>query len=264
MTTQQLTSPGRGFSPPPQLTTASFVTRVARLQATPVVGATVLLFIVAAIIAPRTFTPASINAIVIPSAILAIAAIGQTLVIQQKGIDLSVGGMITLSAVTVGTLNSSGAPLWAYVIIIPIIALIGGTINGLIVTRLHITPILATLATNSLFLGAVWTTSKGIAQTVPDALISFTKGSILGLPIIGWFAIVLVVVVAILMGTSVFGRRFTGVGSSPAAAQATGVVVERHILIGYISSSAFAALAGVLLAGYAGTASYDIGVSYQL
>ena len=263
MLTRQVTSPFRQNTEV-TLTSVGPVTRIARLQATPIVVATVLLLIVAAIIAPRTFTPASINAIVIPSAILAIAAIGQTLVIQQKGIDLSVGGMITLSAIAVGVINSSGAPLWLVFIVVPLIALVGGTVNGLIVTRLHITPILATLATNSLFTGVVWTISKGTAQPTPDVLVAVTKGSAFGVPIIGWIAIILVVIVAILMAQSVFGRRFTGVGVSPAAARATGVIVQRHIVIGYIASSAAAALAGVLLAGYAGQVTYDIGITYQL
>jgi ribose transport system permease protein len=254
----------RLINPEPVLTTAGLVTRIARIQATPIIVATIVLLVIAEFIAPRTFTPASINAIVIPSAILAIAAIGQTLVIQQKGIDLSVGGMITLAAVATGVINSVGAPIWIAFMLIPFIALVGGVVNGLIVTYLHITPILATLATNSLFFGVVWSISKGTAQQTPAGLIAITKGSAFGMPLIGWIAVGLVAIVAVLMTRTVFGRRYIGVGASPAAARATGVIVHRHIVFGYIASSASSALAGVLLAGYAGTVTYDIGASFQL
>ena len=242
----------------------SLPARLLRQQAVPVAGATLALLIIAAIIAPQTFTPASINAIVIPAGILAIAAVGQTLVIQQKGIDLSVGGMMTLSAITIGVLTSDGLPLSIGLLCAGVAAVLGGLFNAFLVTRLHITPLLATLASNSIFLGVVWSLSGGAAQNTPAELISIANGSILGLPIIGWWAVTIVVIAAVVMSKTVFGRRFTGVGANPAAARSSGVVTDRYITFGYVAAALFAALAGGLLAGYAGQITYDLGVTYQL
>jgi ribose transport system permease protein len=242
----------------------SLAGRILRHQAVPVAGATIALLILAAIIAPRTFTPASINAIIIPAGILAIAAVGQTLVIQQKGIDLSVGGMMTLSAVAIGVMTSAGLPLGVGLLTAAAIALVGGLFNAVLVTRLHITPLLATLASNSLFIGVVWTISGGAAQGTPSELVALANGSVLGVPIIGWWALVIVLIAAVVMSRTVFGRRFTGVGANPAAARASSVIVERHIVFGYVAAAVFAALAGALLAGYAGQVTYNIGVTYQL
>lgn len=238
--------------------------RLLQHQATPVAIATIVLLAVAAIFAPRTFTPASLNAIVIPAGILAIAAVGQTLVVQQKGIDLSVGGMMTLSAITIGVLTSDGLPLLVALLCAGIAAVLGGLLNALLVTKLHITPLLVTLATNSIFIGVVWSLSGGAAQSTPSALVTLANGSVLGLPIIGWWALAIVIVAAVVMSKSIFGRRFTGVGANPAAARAGAVVVERYIVFGYVAAALFAALAGALLAGYAGQITYDLGISYQL
>lgn len=238
--------------------------RLLRHQAAPVTFATAALLIVAAVIAPRTFTPASLNAILIPAGILAIAAVGQTLVIQQKGIDLSVGGMMTLSATTIGVLTSDGLPLIVALLAAALIAVAGGLLNAVLVTRLHITPLLATLATNSIFIGLVWSLSGGSAQITPPQLVTLANGSVLGLPIIGWWALVIVAVAAAVMSRSVAGRRFTGVGANPSAARASAVVVDRYLTFGYVAAAVFAALAGALLAGYAGQTTYDLGISYQL
>lgn len=235
-----------------------------RWQATPVIGAVAAVLLLAGLVAPRMYSPASIIAIVIPTAILAIAGIGQTLVVQQKGIDLSVGGIITLSATTLATLTGNGTPLWQAAGVTGALALGAGLVNGLLVTRLHITPILATLASNSLLIGLVFTIGGGSAKMAPSALVALASEQVAGVPVIGWLAVALIVAVAAIMSFSVFGRRFAGVGANPAAARATGVLVERHIMFGYVASSVTGALAGVLLSAYAGQVTYDLGTSYML
>ena len=248
----------------PSVRVGAPLTRLIRLQALPVLTATILLFLVAAVVAPRIFTSASMVAIVIPASVLAIAGIGQTLVIQQKGIDLSVPGMMTLSAVLTAVLTANGVPFVVGLLVGIGVGVLGGIVNAFIVTRLHITPLLVTLATNYLFIGLVWTTSGGAARNAPNELVGIAGASWLGFPVIGWIAIVLLVVVAVVMSATSFGRRFTGAGASPLAARAAGTLIDRHIALGYIASSVAASLAGLLLAGYAGQVTYDIGTPYQL
>lgn len=264
MVVAPLTEPPDVVASRPRRTAGTWIGHVARQQATPVFVATLLLFAAAWIVAPATFTSASLVAIVIPSGILAIAAIGQTLVVQQKGIDLSVGGMITLAAMSLGVVYGASGSLLLALGAVALCAVGGGVLNGLIVTRLHITPILATLATNSLFLGVVWTISGGSAQLSPESLVTFTNATLFELPMIGWVAVVLVVSNALFMAKSTFGRRFTGAGASPDAARASGVRVHRYVVSAYVASCVFAAFAGILLAGYAGQETYALGAPYQL
>lgn len=238
--------------------------RLLQFQATPVTIATALLFVVAAVFVPQSLTPASLVATLVPAGITAVAAIGQTLVIQQKGIDLSVGGIMTFAAVASGMMNASGISFGISFVVVAVASALIGLFNGLLVTRLHITPLIATLASNSLFIGIVWTVSKGQANLAPDTLRAFASGSFLGVPYIAWLTIALVILVAVIMSKSLFGRRFTAVGANPEAAAAGGVNVSGYILSSYIIAGVFAGFAGLLLAGYAGQTNYDLGVSYML
>lgn len=248
----------------PDSTIGRVFTQLFKFQATPVALGTVLLVIIAALVAPKTFTPASIAAILVPAGITAVAAIGQTLVIQQKGIDLSVGGVMTLAAVMSGMLANAGVGLASILGIVVVTAAIVGFVNGLLVTRVHITPLLATLASNSLIIGVVWTVSGGKANLAPDSLRKLASGSFIGIPLIAWIAILLSAIVALVMSKTLFGRRFTAAGSSPAAALAGGVNVSGYTLSSYILAGVFGGLAGLLLAGYAGQTTYDLGVNYML
>lgn len=253
--------------PDPALGGSAFARALLRLasrQATPVIIATLLLLATAAIFVPRSLSPASVVAILVPAGITTVAALGQTLVIQQKGIDLSVGAVMTLAAVTSGMLAADGMPFVLVLLISIAVAALAGVINGVLVTWLHITPLLATLASNSLFIGVVWTVSGGRADLAPAELRSLASASLIGLPLIAWLALALTVVVAVVMAKSVFGRRFTAAGASPAAALAGGVDVRSRVTVAYVVSGAFGGIAGLLLAGYAGQTNYDLGVSYML
>jgi ribose transport system permease protein len=238
--------------------------RILKFQAFPILAVTVLLFVVAALAIPQVLSPASLAAMIAPAAVMAVAAAGQTLVVQQKGIDLSVGGVITLSAVTFGVTGSAGAPLWLSFVAVAVAAGLAGLLNGILVTKLHITPIIATLASNSLFVGAVWTISGGSTFRPPAAFEAFVTTEFLGFSMIVWLAAVLIAVTAVVMAKSVIGRRFTAVGANPATARASGMAVTRYIVSGYVASSLFAGLAGILLTGYVGSVTFDLGASYML
>ncbi len=237
--------------------------RIGSRQATPVVVATVLVFAISAVIAPRSLLQASLLAMIVPAAVLAVAAVGQTLVVQQKGIDLAAPGYISLAAtIVVFAPQKLGVPSGIAVLLALIVAMLAGLLNGFFITRLNVTPIISSLALNSLLFGVMWTVSGGNALNAPAALTWFAKNSLLGLPLIVWLAVVLVAVTAILMSKTSIGRRFVGVGANPVTARATGVKVNRYIVGSYVASGFFAGLAGVLLVAYLGKSSITIGAPY--
>jgi len=240
------------------------LTRALRIQAIPVIIATLILVAVASVIAPKMFGPASLVAIVIPTAILAIAGIGQTVVIQQKGIDLSSPGLMTLAALTSGILTARGLPFSLTLAAVLVVTVACGLLNAFIVTRLHITPLLVTLATNYIFIGVVATISGGSATNSPKELVSLAAASFLGFPVIGWIAIVLVGGTAIVMSATRFGRTFTGVGSNPLTARISGAPVGLHVALAYVISAVAAGTAGLILGGYASQITFDLGTPYQL
>lgn len=214
--------------------------------------ATALLFAVSPLLASGSLSHSALQAMLPFAGILAVAAIGQTLVIQQGGLDLSVAGLFSLGAVLVVTVpggHSGDLPLALAVVVAA--GLGGGLINGLAVTRLGITPLVATLGSNAIFIGIVLQVTGGsIDFKATKNWQSFTADKVAGIPVLAVLALVLVLLVAAFVSRTVWGRRFVLVGSSPLAARAAGLPVERYQLMSYAAAGVCYAFAGALLSGY--------------
>ena len=200
------------------------------------------------------------------AAFLAILSLGQGAVIIGGGLDLSVGWAITFPAIIVTTLanNSNAAAVW----VIPLALLIGaliGCANGLLVVGFRLSPIIATLSVGSILEGIALVFSGGAPiGAVPPALAYFVNGRFLGLPPIVWFLLVFVLAATVLLDFSAFGRRLKAIGNSEWVARLSGVRTSRIILLTYVLSGFCAALVGLLLAGFASNAYYDMGKPYLL
>src|SRR6476620_727197 len=140
--------------------------------------ATLILFLVSPLLAPGSVSGSTALTVLSFASILAIAAIGQTLVVQQGGLDLSVPGVISLAAVLVTKFpdgdNSSLAP-WIAVALA--CGFLSGLICGIAITRFRVTALVATLAVNALLYGTVLYLTKGTStEAVPSMLNSFAAG----------------------------------------------------------------------------------------
>jgi len=228
--------------------------------------ATALLFVVSPFVASGSLGNNALQGILPFAGVLAIAAIGQTLVIQQGGLDLSVPGIFSLSAVLVVTIpgGDNGALLPA-LIVCALVGLAGGLINGIAVTRFGITSLVATLGLNAIFIGAVVQVTGGsIAYKATKNWQTFTADKVLGVPILVVIALVAVIVVALFISRTIWGRRFVLVGSSPLAARAAGLSVERYQVGAYAAAGLSYAMAGALLSGYLQSTSLLPGNEYLL
>jgi ribose transport system permease protein len=200
------------------------------------------------------------------AAILAVAAIGQTLVIQQRGLDLSVPGMITLSTIVVTKYpNGSESKLPVGILLALLVCVGAGLLSGIAVTRFGITPLVATLGVNALLLGAVYQITSGAAtSTSVPSLGRFAVGKSAGIPNTVIVAVPLALVVAAAIRTSVAGRRFVAVGASPAAARAAGIPVRGYQVATYMVAGLMYGGAGILLAGYLSTPGISGGNDFLL
>jgi ribose transport system permease protein len=232
---------------------------------TAIVVATVLLFLVSWIVEPQSVRHSSLLGMLPFAAILAIVAVGQTLVIQQGGIDLSVPGMISLTVVIMTRYpnGDSGKVLPALVFAFAA-AIAAGLITGVLVSRVGITAIVTTLGMNALLYGGVLQISGGTPRTTTDALHSFASGRIAGVPTTVPIAVVITGVVAFIIKRTVVGRRFEGVGASNTGARAAGLKVAQYKLAAYVGATVLYCAAGVLLAGVVSTPSAFQGDSYLL
>jgi ribose transport system permease protein len=223
------------------------------------------LFALSAVLAPGTLRGSSISSMLPFAAVLAVVSIGQTLVVQQGGIDLSVPGTMSMAAVIVTHYPAGDdGRLAAGMVIALAAAALAGLVNGLLVTRLRVTAIVATLGSNALLLGVVRTYSGGVAGDSTRALSDFSLAKTLGVSNTVLLAVGFTVAISILISRTVPGRRFVAAGAAPHAAHVAGIRVERHVLGGYIGAALCYAVAAIMLAGYLQTPTITLGDPYLL
>ena len=229
--------------------------------------ATALLCLGGGLVAPSSISPGALVGMLPFVAILAMAAIGQHIVIQQRGIDLSAAGIISLSAVIVSALpplQANGLVTSQYIALALGMGAAAGTINGLFVTGLRVPALITTLGTNALFQGAAVFFSGGHAQQVPLLLNAFAVGRTLGIPNAVVVLAVVVVVLAMILKSTVMGKNFVAVSVSPRAAWALGIRVSMYHVGAFAVAGLLYACAGALLAGYLVTPPVFSGTSYML
>jgi ribose transport system permease protein len=227
--------------------------------------ATAALFVVSWILEPGSVDSVSINAMLPFAGILAVAAVGETLVIMQRGIDLSVAGMITLSGMVVSEFAAAHhASLAVALLVVLAIAVVVGLVNGLAIGFIGVSPLVTTLAMNAVLIGAAINYSGGTPSRAPTNLSDFSLHKTLGVSNAVWLAVAVVLVVGLVVARTVWGRRFVAVGASGPAAGAAGVRVELYRLSAYISAAVCYAAAGVVLAGYLSTPNVGMGDTYLL
>jgi ribose transport system permease protein len=228
--------------------------------------ATALLFAISPLVAGGSDATSALRSTLPFAAILAIVGVGQTLVIQQRGLDLSVPGVISLAAILVTKLpGGSDSGLLIAILIVVGVSALAGLVSGLAVTRLGITPLVATLGVNALLLGTILRITGGTAAaSAPPALASFAFGRVLGVSYLMLIALALVAIVAFVVRRTVTGRRFVAIGTSAPAARAAGMPVRRYQATTYAIAAVCYGMAGVLVAGFLQTPGLSAGDTYLL
>src|SRR5580704_9396327 len=184
--------------------------------------ATVALFALSAIVAPGTVTSGSLLAMLPFAGILAIAATGQTVVIQQRGLDLSSAAIIGLAGIVFALVGGATGSLLIAAAAAIISGVVIGVINGVLVARVGITPLVATLSVSALVIGGIrWLTGYSPVY-VPKEMQGISRDHILGVPITLVFALVFVAATAVVVRATIVGRRFIAVGANPRSAEAAG------------------------------------------
>lgn len=224
----------------------------------------VLLFSVSSVVAPGTVTRGSILAMLPFAGILAIVATGQTLVIQQRGLDMSAIGMVSLAGVVMARTGFGLDSIVLAVIATVCVGAMIGVVNGTLVSRFAITPLVATLAVNALLIGGVRSLTGNVPVNVPTIMQTISHAQFIGLPANVVFAFVFVVTAWFITQKTAIGRRFVAVGVNPRAAEAAGVRVLQYRIGAYVASAVCFSAAGMLLAGFIGSASQTSGDDYLL
>jgi ribose transport system permease protein len=223
--------------------------------------------VVAAIIASQTLQSTSWAFVLPYMTILAVAALGQMLVIMQAGIDLSIPGVMFLGGnLVLGVSGHSDERLWLGILACIGLGVLVGLSNGLFVGVLRLNPLIVTLAVGSIVLafGARYARQVTFESAVPPALSSWAVSKPLGLSWVFWLGVMLTLFIAVLLRFTPAGRRFQAVGANPRAAWMAGIHVRTHVVFAYAAAGALYAAAAVLLASVRGSIDFAFGSDYLL
>jgi ribose transport system permease protein len=233
----------------------------------PIWIATAALAIVAAIIAPEALQSTSWAFVLPYMTILALAALGQMLVIMQAGIDLSTPGVMFFGGTLIVGVGSGANDRLALAILVCLGLGAGvGLANGLLVGVLRLNPLIVTLAVGQIVLAWGVKYSRGVVEgaNVPDNLSSWAAQKPVGVSVVFWTGAAITVAVALALRYTAAGRRFQAVGANPRAAWMAGVHVRTHVVFAYVAAGILYAAAAVLLAGIRISIDPAFGAEYLL
>jgi ribose transport system permease protein len=209
----------------------------------------------------------ALRSMLVLSAFLGIASIGQTIAILLGGIDLSIPYVIGFGNVVAAKMIGDGIPFWITVLVVLGIAAIIGALNGSISSRFRIHPLIITLGVGFAVQGAILIWTRGLPTgSAPAFVTKFVSiGSTLGpIPFPGfvlfWFFCCGVVI--LLLGNTVFGRHIYALGTNPEAAELALVRRVKVWIAAFSISAMCAALTGLLLLGFTGSAMAAVGEPY--
>ena len=236
--------------------------RLVRLQAFQILLVLVVIIAVFATLAPISFANVGNARLIAQNAsILAVLGVGMTFVIVTSGIDLSIGSVMVFSGVVAAkAMLALGGEGWgtafAGIAISVLVGLAWGVVNGVLIARARIPPLIVTLGSLGMALGLAQILTGGVdVRDVPSVLQnSIGYGNVLGqVPVLTLIALVVVVVGAVVLHATRFGRYTYAIGSNEESARRVGIRVDRHLIKVYALSGLLAGFAGVLSLAQFGT-----------
>ena len=240
----------------------------ARTQEFGLVAVICLTIVIISLSSSNFLSAGNFGDIIANMAVLVIVSCGQMMVVLTRSIDLSVGSVMGLVAVSVGVIfrDHPELPTILAVVIGVAMGTVFGSINGLLVTVCRIPPIIATLGTLEVFRGLMPRISFAVhAFEIPEGIISLTRTSVLGVPTLIVFAIVIAIACHFFVTQTRTGRELYAIGSNPDAAELAGIRVKRRLFLVFVLSGMLAGFAGVLwLSRYANAETTSaIGFEFQ-
>ncbi|GIM92473.1 ABC transporter permease [Paractinoplanes toevensis] len=218
---------------------------------------------------PRFLSGQSVRDNLLNTAILAVMATGQAVVVITRNIDLSVGSVLGISAFAVATVMSDhpGLPMIIAILVGLAVGAAAGLLNGVLVRYGKVPALVVTLGTLYMYRGITYSWAGGSqvnADELPAHFLNFANDNLLGVPWLVLIALLVVGATTWVMRNYRVGRELYAMGSSPPAAELAGIKVARNLLGAFVLSGALAGLAGVLFAARFGTVDASAGTGYEL
>ncbi|CAN7549775.1 ABC transporter permease [Pararhizobium sp. LjRoot255] len=229
---------------------------------------TVLLIVLFSILLPTTFpTLLNLRSIVSDKAIIALLSLAAMIPMASGRIDLTVGyGIVLWHILAISLQTMFGVPWPIAVVIVLALGALTGFLNGLLVEVARIDSFIATLGTGTiLYALALWHTGgRQVVGVLPEGFYALNGTMVLGLPITGFYVLLLAGALWIILEYLPIGRYVYAIGANPKAAALNGIPVRRFVIGAFVSSGTLAALAGVLLASKLRIGQASVGLEYLL
>lgn len=234
----------------------------------PVWLATGALVVIAAIAAPDALGHTSWSYVLPYATVLAIASLGQMLVVIQGGIDLSTPGVMAAAGNLIAGVGAGSNHKLPVAILAALgVGVLVGLVNGVLVGVLRLNPLIVTLAVGLIVLAWSSKYSRDVVTNRPDVpkgLSSWATEKPLGVSNVFWIGVAITVAVALVLRSTVVGRRFQAVGANPKGAWIAGLHVRTYIVLAYTAAGTLYAVAAVLLAGASFSIDPAFGSAYLL
>lgn len=210
----------------------------------------------------------SVQQLLSSAAIIALLAIGETIVIITRNVDLSIGSVLGISAYAVGVLYRDHPHVSIVVVFLVAlgIGVVCGAVNGLVVTVARVPSLVVTLGTLYMIRGidGAWAGGNQVnASMLPESFNKIGYGTVLGVPYLGIIAIAAVGIATYAMRTFRTARDFYAIGSDPDAARLAGIPVGGRVFLAFVLSGGIAGLAGAIWLSYFGSVDAIAGGGYE-
>jgi rhamnose transport system permease protein len=254
---------------PPRVSSRRLTERVFRIRESGIIVVLIVFVAITVSIEPRFASQQEVQFILANTTIFALLALGETMVIVSRNVDLSIGSVVGLSAYVSASLFGKihGIPIVVVFLVGLGIGLAVGVANGLMVAIGRVPSLVVTLATLYIVRGLdilIVGGNEVVAQTLPNAFIEIPRAGIYGVP---YLAIVIAAVIGIgayYLRSYRSGRELYAIGSNPEAARLAGIPVGRRVFTAFTVSGAIAGVAGVLWAAQYQTVDSNAGTGYEL
>jgi ribose transport system permease protein len=219
------------------------------------------LMVLFSLVSPYFLTVRNLTNIITQNTYFIIVAVGLSFVMIGGGIDLSVGYQMSLvGVVTAMLMVEFNQPPWLAIVAGLLLGTVLGLINGLIVTRIRIFPLIATLATSVIFQGISYMVSQSRTfRGYPEEFLFLTKGKVLGLPFDILLTLVVVLVASFIYSETIFGLRLMGLGGNEEASRRAGINTRRMKVTVYAICGFLTAVATMVMISKANTTHSSFG-----
>lgn len=227
----------------------------------------VALFAVISCLNSSFIEPSNLKNLLRQVSINALISFGMTFVILTGGIDLSVGSILALSSVLMGSFIKGGMDPVLGIVLACLIGAVLGSVNGVIITKGKVAPFIATLATMTIFRGLtlVYTNGNPISSlTESDVFHGFGQGYFLGLPVPAIMMLLMFAILYFILHKTTLGRKTYAVGGNEKVSFIAGIKIDRIKIFAYTITGFLCGMAGAILTSRLNSAQPTAGTGYEL